>query len=169
MKELTGIEFAQLPKPADAAVVKTNGRTMGLTNFPVKPLFTPVTKPDEILGSYASGEPGLAVFRQGPSTVVYSGVWQLDMDFICDLVRRAGVYTYVDSRDPTDANDRLFTLHARYPGRKTVKLPRKVAEVYDVFNRKVVATNTDTFTFDAALHTSWLFDLKPFGLEKGEH
>ena len=158
MKDLTGIEFAQLPKPADAAVIKSDGRTMGLVAFPVTPLFYPVTKPDEVLGSYASGEPGLAVFKQDKATVVYSATWQLDMDFICDLVRRAGVYTYVDSRDPTDANERLFTLHARYPGRKTVKLPKKVAKVYDVFNKRVVATDTDTFTFDSKLHETHLFE-----------
>ena len=129
-----------------------------LSVHPVTPLFYPVTKPDEVLGSYASGEPGLAVFKQDKATVVYSATWQLDMDFICDLVRRAGVYPYVDSRDPTDANERLFTLHARYPGRKTVKLPKKVAKVYDVFNKRVVATDTDTFAFDSKLHETHLFE-----------
>jgi hypothetical protein len=39
---------------------------------------------------------------------------------------------------------------------KTVTLPRKTT-VLDVFNRRIVAKDTDTFTFDAPIHSSWLF------------
>ena len=38
-----------------------------------------------------------------------------------------------------------------------VGLPRKAVEVYDVFNRKVVARDVSEFSFDASLHSSWLF------------
>ena len=46
--------------------------------------------------------------------------------------------------------------HARNAGKKTIRLPRKTM-VVDVFNQKVVARDVDSFTFDAPLHSSWLF------------
>ena len=72
------------------------------------------------------------------------------------LAKRAGVHLYSDSSDPVEANDSLFTLHARFAGRKTVRLPRKTT-VVDVFNRRIVARRVDSFDFEAPLHSSWLF------------
>jgi hypothetical protein len=63
---------------------------------------------------------------------------------------------WCDSDDPIEANDALFTLHARFPGIKTVHLPRK-ATVVDVFAKRIVARDTDTFTFSATLHSTYLF------------
>ena len=162
MEELTGIRFAQFDKPMDARILKKDGTKMGMVSPQMSPLFYPVSPCDEVLGTYeGSDKPGLAVFRQCGSTVIFSGTWQLDMDFIQDVIRRARVFTYVDSHDPIEANEKLFALHARYPGKKTVKLPQKVSAVYDVFGKKIIAEETDTFTFDAPLHSSWLFYLKP--------
>jgi hypothetical protein len=59
-----------------------------------------------------------------------------------------------------EANDALFTLHARTAGVKTVKLPRK-ATVVDVFNRRLVARDADEFSFEAELHSSHLFYFGP--------
>ena len=59
-----------------------------------------------------------------------------------------------------EANDGFFTLHARTPGLKTVRLPKKVREVYDILNDRVVARDTDTFSFESKLHETWFFRLK---------
>ncbi|MBR1952692.1 MAG: hypothetical protein IKA32_08955, partial [Lentisphaeria bacterium] len=82
--------------------------------------------------------------------------YQFDMKFLTDLAKKAGVHFYSESSDPVEANNALFTLHARFPGKKHIKLPRKT-NVLDVFKRKIIAHNTDNFTFDAPLHSSWLF------------
>ena len=37
-----------------------------------------------------------------------------------------------------------------------MKLPKR-ATVLDVFNRRIVARNAKEFSFDASLHSSWLF------------
>ena len=87
---------------------------------------------------------------------VFSGAWQLDVPFIAGLERKAGVHVYCDSGDPVEANDRLFTLHARSPGVKTVRLPRR-ATVLDVFARRIVARDADSFAFPAELHSTHLF------------
>ena len=72
------------------------------------------------------------------------------------LARRAGVHLYSDSSDPVDANDSLVALHARFEGKKTIRLPRRT-DVYDVFGGRMIARGVDSFSFDAPLHSSWLF------------
>ena len=118
-------------------------------------MFVP-THPDETLGTYADGTPGLVRVRTGASQSYFSGTWQLDVPFLQDLYRRTGVHVYCDTTDPIEANGRLFTLHARFPGRKTVTLPR-ASTVLDVFNRRIVARNAKTFSFPAELHSTHLF------------
>ena len=80
----------------------------------------------------------------------------LEVDALHEAYRKAGVHVYCESDDPMEANGSLFTFHARRAGRKTVRLPSK-ATVVDVFNRRVVAKDVDSFSFDAPLHSSWLF------------
>ena len=87
---------------------------------------------------------------------VSEGDTLLTLDTLRDLYARAGVHVYSKTGDPVEANDSLFSLHARFPGTKTITLPGKTT-VFDVFNRRVVAKDVDTFTFDAPLHSSWLF------------
>jgi hypothetical protein len=76
------------------------------------------------------------------------------------LAERGKAHVWCDSDDPMEANDALFTLHARSPGRKTVRLPRK-ATVVDVFGRRIAARNSDVFSFEAGLHSSHLFYFGP--------
>jgi hypothetical protein len=66
------------------------------------------------------------------------------------------VHLYSDTLDPIEANERFVSFHARTAGRKTIKLPRKT-KVVEVFSGKRVADDVDAFSFDAPLHSSWLF------------
>ena len=68
------------------------------------------------------------------------------------------MHVYSETGDPLEASDAFVTLHARFPGRKMIRLPRK-ADVFDVFNRRKVAEGVTEFSFDAPLHSSWLFML----------
>ena len=80
----------------------------------------------------------------------------LKADTLRDIYARAGVHVYSATDDPMEADGSLFTLHARLAGRKAVTLPKRTT-VLDVFNRRVVAKDADKFSFDAPLHSSWLF------------
>ena len=159
MKELTGIGFVKAPSPMLAGVTMEGpgGRFMGMPLKPVSPLFYPL-RPDRVIGRYSDGNPGLAEIRQGKSTSIFYGGWQMDQAFIRDVLKKSGVFVYSDSNDPTEANEKLFTLHARYAGTKSVRLPRRTT-VLDVFGRRIVARNVDKFSFDAKLHTTYLFYL----------
>ena len=156
MKALTGIEFERIAEPTVAGVrMERDGRWMGMPDAQVAQAFAPVAA-DEVLGTYANGKPGLTVSKVGGSQSYFSGAWQLDVPFIRSLAAKAGVHVYCESDDPIEANDALFTLHARSAGKKTVRLPRKTT-VVDLVGRRVVARDTDVFSFAAALHSTHLF------------
>lgn len=147
-----------------------DGRLMGSWTFvepqprtavaqKVSPLYSATG--DEVLGRYEDGSPAVVVRKTGAATTVFSGPWCFDMPFVEEVYRRAGVHVYSATRDPVEANSAFFTLHARSPGRKTVRLPHPAELVVDVYAKKVVAEKTDVFAFDAALHETRLFYFGP--------
>ena len=69
-------------------------------------------------------------------------------------VKKAGPDTLVFH---FDTNDAFVAFHARNAGRKEIRLPRKVRRVVDMFARRLIASDTDRFAFDARLHESFLF------------
>ncbi|MBQ2628564.1 MAG: hypothetical protein IJG13_02695 [Kiritimatiellae bacterium] len=155
MKRLTGMEFARCPAPIDPELTLETGKKTGSLGHAVAPVFYP-THPEKTLAAYADGKPGLAMKKTGSATTVFSGTYRLEVPVLVSLVKEAGVHLYSESSDPVDANDRLVALHARFAGRKTIRLPGKT-NVYDVFNRRMVARGVKEFSFDAPLHSSWLF------------
>ena len=159
MKELTGIAFEKASEPLVAGVTLKDGRFMGTPKEKVSPMFYP-SAPEETLGVYENGRAGLAAFRIGNSQTFFSGAWQLDRPFVRELYRRANVHVWCESDDPVEAGAGLFTLHARSPGVKTVRLAEK-ATVVDVFAKRIVARETDTFSFTASLHSTHLFYFGP--------
>ena len=155
MKALTGVDFVKCKGAFDPAVILADGRRIGSTESLIAPLFA-VKNPERILGTYRDGSAGFASVKTGPSTTVFSGTYRMEAPVLRNIARDAGIHLYSDSLDPVEANERFFTLHARHAGSKTVRLPKKV-DVVDVFNRRLVARGVDEFTFDAPLHSSWLF------------
>ena len=159
MRELTGIRFAEMDEPVMAGVMmKEDGRFMGTPGCRVRPMFSPVVS-GEPIGVYQNGKPGLVRVKLGQSQNWFFGGWQMDQKFIREVVRQSGVHVYCDSDDPIEANDSLVTLHARSAGTKTIRLPRP-ATVVDVFGKRIVARNADSFSFEASLHSSHLFLLR---------
>ena len=158
MRQLTRFKFKKADSPLIPAVKLYNGNIMGVQNDTISPMFyVPHGKGIKELARYVDTElVGLAEKKTGAANSIFCGAYQLSPDFLITLAKKAGVHIYTRSKDPMEANDGLFTLHAREAGVKTVKLPNKV-DVVDIFNRKVVARNVDEFTFKAPLHSSWLF------------
>ena len=155
MKRLTGMEFAKYPSSLDPELTFDTGKKTGSLGHAVAPVFYP-THAEKTLAVYADGKPGLAVKKTGNATTVFSGTYRLEVPVLVTLSKEAGVHLYSESSDPADANDRLVALHARFAGKKTICLPHKT-DVYDVFNRRMVARGVAEFSFEAPLHSSWLF------------
>lgn len=157
MKILTGFDFVKASEPLMPAVKLADGRWMGTPTTRIKPMFSVKKNTSiKVLGVYEDGTAGYAEIRTGKARSIFCGAYQFDVPFLMELVRKSGAHIYSETSDPMEANSALFTLHARFPGRKTVRLPKKT-DVLDVMNRKLIAKNVNTFTFEAPLHSSWIF------------
>ena len=160
MKALTGMDFTLCADVTDPGVTLADGRTIGgmscpKDGTPVRPIFA-AAHPDKVLGRYANGAVGLAESRTGRARTIFSGSEFVEAPLLKAIARSAGVHLFAEDMDIYEANERFLSLHARNGGVKKVHLPRKTT-VIDVFNRKLIARDTDTFTVDAPLHSSWLF------------
>ena len=154
MKRLTGFTFEKFQVPVMPAVTLADGVVMGTRTVRMMPLFHALD--GEAIGTYENGKVGLAKIKTGKATSVFSGVWQFNTPFLVNLARQAGVHLFTETMDPVEANDALFTLHARRSGTKRIRLPKR-CDVVDVFNNKLIATDADEFTIEAPLHSSFLF------------
>ena len=160
MKALTGMDFTLCPDVTDPGVTLADGTKVGGLTYPkagrpLAPIFA-AAHPDKVLGRYANGAAGLAECRTGKAKTIFSGSYFMEGPLLRQLARAAGVHIFGDALDIYEANERFLSVHVRSAGKKTIRLPRKTT-VIDVFNRERVARNVDTFTFDAPLHSSWLF------------
>ena len=155
MRTLTGFALDLAPRNTAASATMADGRTMGLPDVKAAPLFA-AKDADEVLGTWSDGSAAVAVKRTGAATGVFVGPWRLDLAFVRDLYRRAGVREWTDSDDPVDVCGDLVMLHARRGGTKRISLPVRT-DVLDVFAGKVVARNAAEFSFDSKLHESHLF------------
>lgn len=73
----------------------------------------------------------------------------------------AGVNMYCEWEVPVYANSRLVAIHTAQSGDIDIKLPQKYSRVKELYSDKIVAENTDCFTF--AFETP---DTRLFALEK---
>ena len=154
MKRLTGLTLAKAELPVMPAVTFADGKVMGTRTVRLMPTFHALD--GEPLGKYENGTVGLARLKTGKATSYFSGVWQFDVPFLMELAKGAGVHLFTETMDPVEANDALFTLHARRAGTKRIKLPKR-GDVVDVFNNRLIATDTDEFSIEAPLHSTYLF------------
>jgi hypothetical protein len=160
MKALTGMDFTLCPDVTDPGVTLADGTKVGGLTYPnggrpLAPIFA-AAHPDKVLGRYSNGAAGLAECRTGKAKTIFSGSYFMEGPLLRQIAREAGVHIFGDALDIYEANARFLSVHVRSAGKKTIRLPRKTT-VVDVFNQEVVARNVDSFTFDAPLHSSWLF------------
>lgn len=155
MARLTGMQFAKQLNPIDPELTFEGGEKTGSLGHAVAPVFYPVD-PDRVLAVYPDSKPGLAISKTDNATTVFSGTYRLEVPVLVRLAKMAGVHLYSDTSDPIDANDSLVALHARFDGKKTIRLPRRT-DVCDVFAGRMIAKGVTEFSFDADIHSSWLF------------
>jgi len=63
-----------------------------------------------------------------------------------NMLKKTGCHSYTESgTDVIYANNNYVALHSIFAGERTVELPGNYT-VYDVFNRQIISTNTDSFT-----------------------
>lgn len=106
------------------------------------------------------GTPGPAAINMGSWTSVYCYEYKtMTPALLKETMRKAGVHMFTDEENPVYANQRLFALHFREGGTKTVYLPRRCRKVIDVINNTEAGRNCTSFTYTFSTPDTVLFEM----------
>jgi hypothetical protein len=159
MADLTGFKFAmgQLPWPAfmyatDFSHPITKELPQDLIwnyDAALGPLFS-IDDPEaqticNIVFSQGSCVPGFGVKVFHDWTSIYSAMPFLPAPVLRGIARFVGVHLYSEEGDVLHASKELLCVHTISGGKRTFKLPKEVEEVYDLFEGKTIARNTNKF------------------------
>jgi hypothetical protein len=159
MHELTGFKFGMGEQPWGPLlqlVDFTHPITAGLpqdlswgTNSKLSPIFY-LDDPDarvlgQVVFSQGSCQPGMGVKAFPGWTSIYIAAPNLPAPVLRGIARFSGVHLYNNEGDILYATRELLAVHTASGGERTFRLPRRVEEVYDLFERKSVARNADEF------------------------
>lgn len=159
MFALTGFEFTKSPTALLPQITLNNQRKMGTPSRRIAPIFQ--VKPAAgvtVLGKYEDGSVGYAMRKTGKAKSIFCGAYQFDMPFLLELLKNSGVHIYTESTDILEVNSNLLMLHARFGGKKEIQLPTRTT-VLDIYNRKIIGKNINKFSFEAPLHSTFMFYL----------
>jgi hypothetical protein len=159
MQELTGFKFAlggQPWGPLLHIVDFTHPITAGLpqdlfwgTNSKLSPVFFLEDPEARVLGQVVFSEgnckPGMGVKTFPGWTSIYVAAPNLPAPVLRGMARFAGVHLYNQEGDVLYATRDLLAVHTVSGGERTFSLAREVEEVYDLFERKTIARNTQEF------------------------
>ncbi len=152
-KQLTGFDLVPLDGELENILEFPDGSRAGNLG-PTAPLYQVSKAPGiKVLAEYEA-RPGMvaaAEIQEGRSKSIFYGGDVLKPDFLRQVAGEAGVHIYSTSDDILYANTHFLTFHAATAGAKSVELPA-VGDVMDVFSGEVLARNTKTWRFHAALH-----------------
>jgi len=159
MADLTGFKFAKNDHPWASFLHITNFNhpiTAHLsqdvywgTDSRLGPMFYLDDPEARVLGEavFAQGtcKPGFGVKVFSEWTSIYISVPNLPPSVLRGIARFAKVHIYEDQGDVLSVSRKLLSVHTVSGGARTFRLPRKVEVVYDFFNRKIIARDTDNF------------------------
>ena len=112
---------------------------------------------------------GVPYHTEGPSVTPMEGGWTAvytweyktwTPETLKQLVRDAGVHLYTEGPEPVFCNGRLLVIHTKDGGKMRVSLPKKYAQVVDVYHDRVVAEDADSFEYDFQTPDTGIFELK---------
>ncbi|MDD5599986.1 MAG: beta-galactosidase, partial [Victivallaceae bacterium] len=89
-------------------------------------------------GVYIFRKPGLCVKRFKNWTSIWSAVPNIPSSLLRNIAKYAGVHIYDDGDDQVFASEKLLSVHTRYSGERTIKLP-KMSNLYDPFKKQYIA------------------------------
>ena len=159
MSDLTGINFGSGDHPWGPMIYLTNlnhpitqdcpqDLTWG-TNNNLGPVFHVADDSALTLGNvvYSQGRcrPGFVVKEFANWKSIYSAAPNLPAPILRGISGYAGVHLYSDKGDVLYATPQLLALHSQAGGERTIRLPKAVEVVHELFDDQPVAENTDTF------------------------
>ena len=171
MADITGIQFAknehpwpsylyfsQFEHPITAHI--TQDLIWG-TDSRLGPQFYIDDPGAEILGQvvFAQGtcKPGFGIKTFPEWTSIYCAVPDIPSSVLREIARFAKVHLFNEKGDVLYATADLIGVHTLSGGKRTFRLPKKVEVVYDLFAKKVIAKNTESFEVTLRPGTSSLY------------
>jgi hypothetical protein len=159
MRELTGFKFGMRSQPwgplmhiIDFTHPITAGLSQDLswgTNNKLSPLFFLDDPEARVLGqvvfSRGNCKPGMGVKTFPGWTSIYVAAPNLPAPVLRGIASFAGVHLYEREGDVLYAARNLLAVHTVSGGDRTFRLPRQVEEIYDLFERRTVARDTNEF------------------------
>lgn len=88
--------------------------------------------------------PGFVVKEMGDWRSVWASVPNLPPAILRNIASQAGVHIYGDGDDVIYANQSMLSLHARYAGKRTIKLPQP-SRVVNALTNEVISEKTTSF------------------------
>jgi hypothetical protein len=132
--------------------------------FKVSPRFF-VKEADEILGYITdiAGQPaGLAVKNMGNWVSVYSAAPLVPKHILRNIARVAGCHVFTDYLGQTYQSQNYVGFFAHETGNCKFKLPFR-SRISDVYNKKLIAEDADSFTINLQVNDAVLFNYEPVG------
>ena len=159
MRDITGFTFIENNHPWPSFLHITNFNnpiTAHLsqdlfwgTDSHLGPLFYVADTSAEILGEVviAQGtcQPGFAIKSFPTWTSIYVSVPNIPAQVLREIARFAKVHIYSEEGDVLDVSHNLLSVHTLSGGKRVFSLPSKAEVVYDLFQRRIVATDVDRF------------------------
>ena len=105
-----------------------------------------------------SGKDAIAIKEHDGFRSVFYGSKSINSAVIRRFAEYAGVHIYTDAEDVFFANKNYITIHASESGKKIIKLNRR-CDVYEVYEEKYYAKDTDEFTFEMDFGVTKMFKL----------
>ncbi len=171
MRELTGFHFGKGDHPwgpqmnlIDFSHPITQGLRQDLfwgTNSLLGPVFHLEDEEARVLGNvvYSEGRclPGLGVKEYADWKSIYCAAPNLPAGVLRGIARYAGVHLYNEDGDVLYATREMLGVHTAGGGDRVYRLPEKVAQVYDLFEKREIARDTDDFRVELAPASTRLF------------
>jgi len=144
---------------ADPLVRGHSGASWGQPTHRTRPIVYADDPEALVLGRLPNGRAGLVVRRFGTWTAVFSAAPGLPVWFLQRLADEAGVHRYIETEDVVWACRNLVAVSVHRPGRRTIRLPRRAAQVTDLWSGRTVAVDSDRFEAEFDARTTRVFVL----------
>lgn len=103
-----------------------------------------------------TGKPGFVVKEMDGWTSVYFGSIAVPSGVLRNLAKKAGVHIYTDTDNIVNTSKSFLGMHLTTDGKKQIKLPKKT-DVYDMFEKRLIGRDIDTFEVSAPKHSTVMY------------
>jgi hypothetical protein len=124
------------------------------------PVFAVTDDKAQPVAQYAGGQTAVAWKSFGDWNSVFFGGVGMNEFFFNALARKAGAWAAADAGNAVYASQNFLTIHAMYPGEKTMQLLQP-SKVIDLVDGKVVAESTPSLTLNMQRGQTRWFYLEP--------